>query len=142
VDQSKHVGGNLTDFSQSAGGNQTGVVGGIGNEVLMGDVTAYNTIVDREASINAHNAQLGNALKQGRQAIEGLQLDPDEKRELLSAYGKLTEEVAKEKPKPGLVQMFWNTISTFTAKAAPLVQIGFLLAQAFGIIAHPAAPKP
>ena len=76
-------------------------------------------------------------LKDGRRASEGLDIEEDEKQELLSAYAKLTEEVKTKEPKKGLLQMFWNAISGFAAQAAPLVELGKQRARAFGISAAP-----
>jgi len=129
VDKSKRAGGDITEVSQIAGGDMTGVVGGAGNLVEM-DVATYCKSLDKETTMDE---RLRQALKDGRQAIAELKLQKEEESEILSAYAKLTGEIKKPEPKKNLLKIFWGTISSVASRAVPLVRLGKMLAESFGI---------
>lgn len=126
----KSAGGDINEVHQQAGGDMTGVVGGVHSTVEMRDVTSYNQMIDQSGSINA---ELRDALKEGRREIESLSLAEDVKQHVLDLYGKLTAELKKTQPKASILEMLWSGISTVGKAAPALILVGKLLGKYFGI---------
>jgi hypothetical protein len=120
------------DASIKNTGTMTGVVGGLGNNVKIGDISAYTQAVDQSFS---SNPQLRDALKAGADAIRGLSLQEDLKEDVLNTYAKLTTELGKPAPAPGIVKYLWSGITAVAGTLNPIIELGKLLFPIIGAAA-------
>ena len=114
--------------------NITGSAIGTGATASIGDINAFQSLVDQSTNLDA---ELKAKLKQAREAIEQTVLTETDKKDVLDDLGKLTDEMGQKAPEASRVQRLWKRIKevapTASAILASAVAISKLIGAAHGV---------
>lgn len=117
--------------------NIAGSAIGAGAIAVVGNITAYQTLVDQSTKLDN---DVKSKLKQARDAIEQAGLNAADKKDVLDDLGKLTDEMGQNAPEAGRVQRLWKRIKEIAPAASTIlaaaVSIGKLIGMAHGHTPH------
>ncbi len=113
----------------SVGGNVTGSALGTGASAVVGDITAYQSMVDNSTRLTQ---ELKAKLKEAREAVERSLLGDGDKKDVLDDLGKLTEEMEKPTPEPGRVVRFFTRIKEIAPSVATILSSTATIAKVIG----------
>jgi hypothetical protein len=113
----------------SVGGNVTGSALGTGASAVVGDITAFQSMVDNSTR---PTADLKAKLKEAREEVEKSQLEDGDKKDVLDDLGKLTDEMEKPTPEPGRVARFFSRIKEIAPTVASVLSSTATIAKVIG----------
>lgn len=110
--------------------NVTGSAIGTGATASVGDITAYQSLVDQSTNLDA---DLKAKLKQARKAIEHAGLTETDKKDVLDDLGKLTDEMGQKPPEANRVQRLWKRIKEVAPTASAILASAVSIAKLMGM---------
>lgn len=110
-------------------GDAIGSAVGAGARVRARDITVYKQAVDQSSGLDD---DLKRALKDARDALEGLNLGDTDKEDATEDLGKLTAELEKSEKDHRLVQRYWNRIKEIAPPVAAILSSAVSIAKLLG----------
>ena len=113
----------------SIGGNVSGSAIGTGASAVVGDITAFQSMVDNSTRLTP---DLKTKLKEAREVVEKSSLGESDKKDVLDDLGKLTDELEKPAPEPGRVARFFSRIKEIAPTVASVLSSTAAIAKVIG----------
>jgi hypothetical protein len=123
----------------SVNGNVMGSALGTGASTIVGDIMAYQSMVDNSTRLTQ---DLKAKLKEAREAVEKSALGECDKQDVLDDLGKLTEEMEKRIPEAGRVARFFNRIKEIAPSVASILSSTAIMAKVIGSATGHATSSP